>query len=47
MTKERVERMGYQVIYGDTDSIMINTNTRQLDDVDQIAHRARSMIFDL
>lgn len=29
-TKELVEKIGYSVIYGDTDSIMINTNTTEL-----------------
>lgn len=29
-TKELVERLGYSVIYGDTDSIMINTNTTDI-----------------
>ncbi|CAJ0930207.1 unnamed protein product, partial [Mesorhabditis belari] len=29
-TKELVEKIGYSVIYGDTDSIMINTNTMDL-----------------
>jgi DNA polymerase elongation subunit (family B) len=28
ITKERVEKMGLAVVYGDTDSIMINTNTK-------------------
>ncbi len=32
-TKELVERMGLDVIYGDTDSIMINTNSTDFDHV--------------
>lgn len=32
-TKDLVERLNYQVIYGDTDSIMINTNVLDYDQV--------------
>ena len=39
-TRDKVEAMGYRVVYGDTDSIMINTNTKELQEVDVIAQKA-------
>lgn len=38
-TKKMVESYGYDVIYGDTDSIMINTKTKQYDQVYQIGRK--------
>jgi DNA polymerase alpha subunit A len=34
--------MGLEVIYGDTDSIMVNTNSVQLDEVYKIGNRVSS-----
>lgn len=36
LTKTLVERMNHNVIYGDTDSIMINTNSQDFEEVNQI-----------
>lgn len=41
-TKELVEKEGYQVIYGDTDSIMVNTNDTDINKAGQIA---RQVVF--
>jgi DNA polymerase alpha subunit A len=41
-TKDLVEKMNYQVIYGDTDSIMINTNCLDYDQVMRIGHKVRN-----
>jgi len=41
-TKELVEKMNFQVIYGDTDSIMINTNCSDYDQVFKIGHKVRN-----
>lgn len=38
-TKRMVEGYGYEVIYGDTDSIMINTKTKDYDQVYQIGRK--------
>ncbi|KAB0798439.1 hypothetical protein PPYR_09432 [Photinus pyralis] len=43
-TKDLVEKMLYQVIYGDTDSIMINTNTLEYDDVFKIGVRIKQEV---
>jgi len=40
-TKELVEKMNFQVIYGDTDSIMINTNCSDYDQVFKIGHKIK------
>lgn len=40
-TKDLVEKMNFQVIYGDTDSIMINTNCLDYDQVFKIGHKVR------
>jgi hypothetical protein len=41
-TKDLVEKMNFQVIYGDTDSIMINTNCLDYDQVMRIGHKVRT-----
>jgi DNA polymerase alpha subunit A len=41
-TKELVEKMNFQVIYGDTDSIMINTNCLDYDQVFKIGQKVRN-----
>ena len=33
------DQLNYEVIYGDTDSIMINTNSTDLDEVQKIGNR--------
>lgn len=38
-TKDLVERLNYQVIYGDTDSIMINTNVLDFEQVFAVGKR--------
>ncbi|GFT37342.1 DNA polymerase alpha catalytic subunit [Trichonephila clavipes] len=43
-TKELVEKMGLDVIYGDTDSIMINTNQTEMDDVMQLGNKVKAEI---
>ncbi|CAL1297484.1 unnamed protein product [Larinioides sclopetarius] len=43
-TKELVEKMGLDVIYGDTDSIMINTNQTELEDVTQLGNKVKAEI---
>lgn len=40
-TKELVESMGLDVIYGDTDSIMINTKRLEIDDAMEIAKKVK------
>ncbi|GIY42768.1 DNA polymerase alpha catalytic subunit, partial [Caerostris extrusa] len=39
-----VEKMGLDVIYGDTDSIMINTNQMELDEVMQLGNKVKAEI---
>ncbi|XP_069676603.1 DNA polymerase alpha catalytic subunit-like [Periplaneta americana] len=43
-TKDLVEKMNFQVIYGDTDSIMINTNCLDYDQVFKIGHKIKSEV---
>ncbi|XP_073983842.1 DNA polymerase alpha catalytic subunit isoform X2 [Rhodnius prolixus] len=43
-TKKMVESYGYDVIYGDTDSIMINTKTKQYDQVYQIGRKIKAEV---
>ncbi|XP_054706235.1 DNA polymerase alpha catalytic subunit-like [Uloborus diversus] len=43
-TKELVERMGLDVIYGDTDSIMINTNQVDLDEVNLLGNKVKNEV---
>ncbi|KAI4466445.1 dna polymerase alpha catalytic subunit [Holotrichia oblita] len=43
-TKDAVEKMNFEVIYGDTDSIMINTNSLDYDDVFKIGGKIKQEI---
>ncbi|KAG8188182.1 hypothetical protein JTE90_019460 [Oedothorax gibbosus] len=43
-TKDLVEKMGLDVIYGDTDSIMINTNQTNLGEVTTLGNKVKSEI---
>ncbi|XP_064455746.1 DNA polymerase alpha catalytic subunit-like [Ornithodoros turicata] len=43
-TKDVVENMGLDVIYGDTDSIMINTNCRDLAQVTKLGNKVKAEI---
>ena len=43
-SKEKVEENGYRVIYGDTDSIMINTESRSIQEAVQEATKIKSLI---
>ncbi|XP_054830106.1 DNA polymerase alpha catalytic subunit [Eublepharis macularius] len=43
-TKEMVQKMNLEVIYGDTDSIMINTNITNLDDVFKLGNKIKSEV---
>jgi DNA polymerase alpha subunit A len=43
-TKEVVQRMNYEVIYGDTDSLMINTNITDFEQVFQIGSKIKQEI---
>uniref|UniRef100_A0A672SXJ7 DNA polymerase n=1 Tax=Sinocyclocheilus grahami TaxID=75366 RepID=A0A672SXJ7_SINGR len=43
-TKEMVQRMNLEVIYGDTDSIMINTNSTNLEEVFKLGNKVRSEV---
>lgn len=40
-TKEMVQKMNLEVIYGDTDSIMINTNSTNLEEVFKLGNKVR------
>ncbi|XP_069800920.1 DNA polymerase alpha catalytic subunit isoform X2 [Dendropsophus ebraccatus] len=43
-TKEMVQKMNLEVIYGDTDSIMINTNCNNLEEVFKLGNKVKSEI---
>ena len=43
-TKEFVERMTLEVVYGDTDSIMINSNSRDFSHVMELGNRVKKEI---
>ncbi|KAH1004660.1 hypothetical protein HUJ05_005446 [Dendroctonus ponderosae] len=43
-TKDLVERMCLEVVYGDTDSIMINTNLVDFDEVLKIGHKVKQEV---
>ncbi|CAN9506180.1 unnamed protein product [Ophioblennius macclurei] len=43
-TKDMVQRMNLEVIYGDTDSIMINTNSRALDEVFKLGNKVKAEV---
>ncbi|KAM4718751.1 DNA polymerase alpha catalytic subunit isoform 2-T2 [Anableps anableps] len=43
-TKDMVQRMNLEVIYGDTDSIMINTNSKSLEEVFKLGHKIKAEV---
>ncbi|XP_060755721.1 DNA polymerase alpha catalytic subunit isoform X2 [Neoarius graeffei] len=43
-TKDMVQKMSLDVIYGDTDSIMINTNSSNLDEVFKLGNKVKSEV---
>ncbi|XP_061483331.1 DNA polymerase alpha catalytic subunit isoform X3 [Rhineura floridana] len=43
-TKEMVQKMNLEVIYGDTDSIMINTNITNLEEVFKLGNKIKSEV---
>ncbi|KAL2085873.1 hypothetical protein ACEWY4_019193 [Coilia grayii] len=43
-TKDMVQRMNLEVIYGDTDSIMINTNSSNLEEVFKLGNKVKSEV---
>lgn len=43
-TKSLVQKLNYNVIYGDTDSIMINTNSTDYDEVYKIGHNIKQSV---
>ncbi|XP_048866083.1 LOW QUALITY PROTEIN: DNA polymerase alpha catalytic subunit [Brienomyrus brachyistius] len=43
-TKDLVQKMNLEVIYGDTDSIMINTNNTNLDEVLKLGNKVKSEV---
>ncbi|XP_057574398.1 DNA polymerase alpha catalytic subunit isoform X3 [Hippopotamus amphibius kiboko] len=43
-TKEMVQKMNLEVIYGDTDSIMINTNSISLEEVFKLGNKVKSEV---
>ncbi|XP_053168394.1 DNA polymerase alpha catalytic subunit isoform X2 [Hemicordylus capensis] len=43
-TKEMVQKMNLEVIYGDTDSIMINTNLTNLEEVFKLGNKIKSEV---
>ncbi|MGH0165981.1 UNVERIFIED_CONTAM: hypothetical protein FKN15_068584 [Acipenser sinensis] len=43
-TKELVQKMNLEVIYGDTDSIMINTNSANLEEVFKLGNKVKSEV---
>ncbi|KAM9204834.1 DNA polymerase alpha catalytic subunit [Mergus octosetaceus] len=43
-TKEMVQKMNLEVIYGDTDSIMINTNSTNLDEVFKLGNKIKNEV---
>ncbi|XP_030625392.1 DNA polymerase alpha catalytic subunit [Chanos chanos] len=43
-TKDMVQKMNLEVIYGDTDSIMINTNSSNLDEVFKLGNKVKSEV---
>lgn len=43
-TKSLVQKLNYEVVYGDTDSIMINTNSLDYDQVFKIGHNIKQTV---
>lgn len=46
-TKGLVEKLAFEVIYGDTDSLMINSNCVDYDQVMKIGYKVCTYIFSL
>lgn len=44
-TRDLVQKMNLDVIYGDTDSIMINSNCTDYDQVFKLGHKVRYIFF--
>ncbi|XP_028289238.1 DNA polymerase alpha catalytic subunit isoform X2 [Parambassis ranga] len=43
-TKDMVQKMSLEVIYGDTDSIMINTNSKSLEEVFKLGNKVKAEV---
>jgi DNA polymerase II len=43
-TTEEIRKLGYEVIYGDTDSVFIKTNAKNIEDVKQIGNKIQNNI---
>ncbi|XP_077411185.1 DNA polymerase alpha catalytic subunit isoform X2 [Vanacampus margaritifer] len=43
-TKDMVQKMNLEVIYGDTDSIMINTNSRSMEEVYKLGNKVKAEV---
>ncbi|XP_034562233.1 DNA polymerase alpha catalytic subunit [Notolabrus celidotus] len=43
-TKDMVQKMNLEVIYGDTDSIMINTNSKSLEEVYKLGNKVKAEV---
>uniref|UniRef100_A0A3Q2YXQ5 DNA polymerase n=1 Tax=Hippocampus comes TaxID=109280 RepID=A0A3Q2YXQ5_HIPCM len=43
-TKDMVQKMNLEVIYGDTDSIMINTNSRSMEEVFKLGNKVKAEV---
>ncbi|XP_041824817.1 DNA polymerase alpha catalytic subunit [Melanotaenia boesemani] len=43
-TKDMVQKMNLEVIYGDTDSIMINTNSKSLEEVFKLGNKVKAEV---
>jgi DNA polymerase alpha subunit A len=46
-TKDLVQAMNLDVIYGDTDSLMIATGTNDIDEVYRLGNRVKSEVFSI
>lgn len=44
-TRDLVQKLDYDVIYGDTDSLMINTNCFDYDQVFKIGHKVNNFVI--
>lgn len=44
-TKDLVQALNLEVIYGDTDSIMINTNSTDFDEVFKIGNKVKLILY--
>lgn len=46
-TKDLVQKLSYEVVYGDTDSIMINTNILEYDQVFKIGNKVINFLLNI